>query len=202
MAHTLRIPPAIRPATSSDEAEVSTVLSRAFHDDPVFSWITPDAQRRRQILPAFFAEFARAFIPLGRTYTTLGGAALWAPAGVDPVAEGDPVAFGERMAEIVGPDAERSAAITKVIDANHPHEPAAYLQFAGVEPGRQGQGIGSALMAPMLAACDRDGVPAYLVSTSNDNRRLYERHGFVVTRGLVVPGAPPMWAMWRDPVAS
>jgi GNAT superfamily N-acetyltransferase len=35
----------------------------------------------------------------------------------------------------------------------------------GVTPGWQSQGIGSALMAPMLERCDREGVRAYLDAT-------------------------------------
>lgn len=43
--------------------------------------------------------------------------------------------------------------------------------------GRQGQGIGSALMAPMLER-DREGVRAYLDATSERHKPLHERHGF------------------------
>jgi len=63
----------------------------------------------------------------------------------------------------------------------------------------QGRGLGSALLASTLQRCDRDGTAAYLDATSEDNRRLYERHGFVVTAERSADGSPPMWAMWRDP---
>ena len=42
-------------------------------------------------------------------------------------------------------------------------------------------------------------MPAYLEATSEDNRRLYERHGFVIVDELAVAGSPPLWAMWRQP---
>jgi N-acetylglutamate synthase-like GNAT family acetyltransferase len=86
-----------------------------------------------------------------------------------------------------------------VIDDAHPHDPCAYLQFVGVRAELQGRGTGSAVMAPMLAECDRDGIAAFLVSTSPRSRTLYERHGFRVVDELGVSDAPPMWAMWREP---
>ncbi|MGB0096249.1 MAG: GNAT family N-acetyltransferase, partial [Solirubrobacteraceae bacterium] len=62
------------------------------------------------------------------------------------------------------------------------------------------QGIGSALMKPMLDRCDRDGMPAYLEATSERNRRLYLRHGFDVTGEIRLPDGPSMWPMWREPI--
>jgi ribosomal protein S18 acetylase RimI-like enzyme len=53
-----------------------------------------------------------------------------------------------------------------------------------VEPGREGEGIGSALLARLLA--DVEGtVPAVSLSVRADNpaRRLYERYGFVDVAG-------------------
>jgi len=47
--------------------------------------------------------------------------------------------------------------------------------------------------------CDADGQPAYLEATSEHNRRLYERHGFVVTAPIVLPDGPTAYAMWREP---
>jgi len=48
------------------------------------------------------------------------------------------------------------------VERAHPHEPHYYLSVLGVDPGSQGRGVGSALLAPGLGLCDREGVPAYL----------------------------------------
>jgi GNAT superfamily N-acetyltransferase len=77
-----------------------------------------------------------------------------------------------------------------------------YLQFMGVAPAWQGQGLGSALMAPVLARCDREGVRAYLDATSERNKRLYERHGFEAEEPFAPPGGPPLWPMWRQPASD
>jgi pimeloyl-ACP methyl ester carboxylesterase len=44
---------------------------------------------------------------------------------------------------------------------------------------------------------DAEGVPAYLDATSPDNRRLYERHQFVVRQTLTLRDSPPLWSMLR-----
>jgi GNAT superfamily N-acetyltransferase len=62
---------------------------------------------------------------------------------------------------------------------------------------RQGRGLGSELLAPVLRRCDREGVPAYLEASSVQSKRLYERHGFEA-RGVLAPaGGPTLWPMWR-----
>ena len=45
-------------------------------------------------------------------------------------------------------------------------------------------------------------IPAYLEASTPRNRALYLRHGFVVLDEMRLPGGgPPLWRMWREPVA-
>jgi GNAT superfamily N-acetyltransferase len=187
-------------ATRADAPSLATALAEAFYDDPVFRWFSPDDGRRLAMLPGFFAVFVEAYLSHGEPYADDGGAgaALWAPPGIDPV--GAEAAYGERLAEIAGTDAERLFEIVELLEAHAPQEPHFHLHFLGVRPGRQGAGIGGALMAPIRERCDRERVPAYLEATSDRNRALYERHGFRATGALPLPGGPALWAMWRDPV--
>jgi GNAT superfamily N-acetyltransferase len=191
----------IRIATIHDVARIAAALGRAFHDDPVFSWMIPDSDRRRAVLPGFFTIFTAAFQRHGHVYRTAdgAGAALWVPPGVAPVDDDEAEAFGAALAEICGPDAERSMVVGALLDENHPHEPVWYLNFMGVEPANQGRGVGSALLERILVRADRDAATAYLDATSMRNRRLYERHGFEAGDELLVPGGPPLWPMWRQP---
>ena len=81
----------------------------------------------------------------------------------------------------------------------HPSDPHHYLMLLGVVPARQGTGVGSALLRAVLDIADAAGEPAYLEATTPQNRALYERHGFEVTRESPRRGLPAPWAMWRDP---
>jgi GNAT superfamily N-acetyltransferase len=78
----------------------------------------------------------------------------------------------------------------------------ATLAVLGTEPDGQGKGKGSAVLAPVLAQCDRDGEGAYLESSKERNVPFYERHGFRVTEELTVKDGPTLWLMWRDPQPS
>jgi ribosomal protein S18 acetylase RimI-like enzyme len=81
----------------------------------------------------------------------------------------------------------------------HP-EPCVVLSGIGVEPARQGRGLGSALLESGLGRADRDNVAVFLGTNTERNLPLYERHGFEVLGEEPVPGGgPPTWAMLRRP---
>ncbi len=93
----------------------------------------------------------------------------------------------------------RSLRVVNAIERVHPREPHFYLGILGVRQERQASGLGSALLADMLARCDDEGIPTYLEVSNPDNIPFYARHGF--ERGDEIHpggGAPPLLAMWRD----
>jgi ribosomal protein S18 acetylase RimI-like enzyme len=193
----------IRHALEPDVPRIATALADAFFDDPVFRWSSPDDDRRRTLLPAFFALTAETLLRHREIHVAADGsaAALWVPPGQPAVADADAKAFGVRMLQMAGEDAERLFAISELIESHHPPGEYYFLQFIGVEPAVQGRGIGSALLTHTLERCDREGARAYLDATSPDNKRLYERHGFLAGEPYAPAGGPPLWPMWRDPGA-
>ena len=193
---------AVAALTGGDGAAAGRALAAAFQDDPVFAWFAPDPAARRAHLPRWFTVVAEVIAGHGVSHRAADhtGAALWVPPGAEAMTAGQGEQLGEAT-EPFGPAAgERSSVLTAAMDANHPPQPHHYLWFLGVAPHRQGQGLGSALLAGYLQELDRAGEKAYLEATSPGNRRLYERHGFEVT-GVIsaADDAPPLWAMWRDP---
>ena len=73
-----------------------------------------------------------------------------------------------------------------------------YLAALGVEPERQGEGIGTALVQPALAMADADGIAAYLETATGRNVLLYERLGFTVVEELTLPDTDVHgWLMLR-----
>jgi ribosomal protein S18 acetylase RimI-like enzyme len=86
------------------------------------------------------------------------------------------------------------------MEARHPHDPSHwYLFILGTEQAAQGRGLGSALLAQMLARVDTDGMPVYLESSNERNLALYGRYGFETTSQVAIPGGPRIWPMWREP---
>lgn len=95
---------------------------------------------------------------------------------------------------------DRAKAAGQTMAEKHPKEPHIYLFTIGTRLSARGQGIGRALLAPVLSACDRDGVPCYLENSNPDNHGFYRANGF--ERMEIFPcaeGGPPMEAMWRVP---
>jgi len=153
------------------------------------------------MLPAFFETYVDAYSAHGEACADAlrDGAALWAPPGSDPLTA-DPRDL-ERLQQIAGADTPRLFEIVELLEAHAPAAPHYHLQILGVRPGRQGSGLGSALIAPILERWDRQQVPAYLEATSDRNRALYERHGLRVRDEIAPPGGPSLWTMWREPLS-
>lgn len=190
----------IRPTNPADRAAVVRALSEAFADDPVFSWIYPDRDNRHRILPAFFTLFEEH--SAGRGGNLIAGddlgAAIWVPPGQALVDPADEEAFGTALVALSPDDVERLMVSNELFEAHHPTEPHWYLSLLGVTEAHRGEGVGSALLRAATERCDDAGMPAYLEATNVDNRRLYERHGFVVTDDIVLPDGPTAFAMWRE----
>jgi ribosomal protein S18 acetylase RimI-like enzyme len=87
------------------------------------------------------------------------------------------------------------------MEANHMQEPHVYLSFLCAHPSHRGQGIGHALMEPMLKRCDRDNLPIYLENTKPQNEAFYRKYGFEVLHQIPLckDNAPYYAAMKRNP---
>ena len=192
------------PATSEERSQVVTALCKAFFDDPVYRWLVPDDAQRRLSAVAFYSRFVAVCWPHGGVYAGDHGlaAALWLPPGRQLVTAEEAEAFNDALLASAGDDAARArmAQLFQLLDEHHPADACWYLAFMGVEPVAQGRGIGSRLLAAVLAQVDRQNVPAYLEASSPENRRLYERHGFQTVGGLTVADSPIIFSMWRPPV--
>ncbi|MFE9791502.1 GNAT family N-acetyltransferase [Streptomyces goshikiensis] len=194
----------IRQADQSDRDAVARLLDVAFRDDPVSGWVFPDPEHRAAVHGKFLGVFVDVALEEGRIDCAVDGsaAALWlrVPAG-DPDAEATEDEVPARMRAVADPDNERCELVGRLTGAVHPtaeeHE---YLLMIAVAPGRQGEGLGTELMRPVLERCDREGVPAYLEASSERSKVLYERLGWEVTGEPVrLPDGPLMWPMWRKP---
>jgi GNAT superfamily N-acetyltransferase len=197
----------VTPARPTDITGLAHVLGRAFHDDPVMTWMVPDAGRRARALPKIFATMVRhhflrrggveiAHAPDGR----VAAAALWDPPGQWQQTTVEGLRMLPTFLLTMRGHAMRGQAVDDLMKQHHPEEPHWYLGVIGSDPDVRGGGYGHALMRSRLDRCDAEGAPAYLESTKESNVPYYLRFGFEVTGELVVPdGGPTMWPMWRTP---
>jgi ribosomal protein S18 acetylase RimI-like enzyme len=176
------------------------MLARAFDDDPVIGWVFPDDAKRPRMARRLFAIRLEHLIDDEETYTAGNrGGALWALPGQWKISALQQLTMTARLLGGLGVRTPRILGGLHEIERRHPNAPHYYLAVLGVDPDDQGQGLGSALMGPVLRSCDQDGVAAYLESSKERNVDFYARHGFRVTEELRLPGGPPVWLMWRDP---
>ena len=184
---------------SARDRALATVLA-AFRTDPVVRWVWPTDERYDACAPPFFGLLLDVRMAGGEVWTTDDEAsvAMWDPPGglYLEVAQ-------ERWANVQAgfTDGERAAwatfeAALAVPASAGPHW---YLGVLGTAPDRQGQGLGRAVTAPVLAAADRVGLPAYLETATPTNLVIYRRLGFEVATEVDVPGGPRAWLMRRDP---
>ncbi len=183
-------------AQPQDAERVFAVLTLAFAADPPGRWLFPEPAQYLRNFPVFARALGGAALEAGTAFMDSegGGVALW----LSPDAGPDEQALERLIAERVA--AEKQAAMARVVEQMiryHPQEPHWYLPFIGVEPARQGRGLGAALLRAQLAACDRAGLPAYLESSNPRNRPLYERHGFEAVTEIKVADCPPVVPMLR-----
>lgn len=203
MAH--RSDQRVRHASSGDVQPVARTLARAFYDDDFWKWFMPDDATRLERLERMFSTFARkVYLRHGDdcyTTDTYDGAALWAAPGHEEFSTADVLRVLPGWTRAVGlRNLLRSKRGTDSLDKVHPHERHYYLPFVGVVAEAQGQGLGTALLRPVLEKCDREQIPAYLEATSAGSRRCYERVGFEVRSEERLAGnGPRFWPMWRSP---
>jgi len=195
-----------RTAAAGEIEAVARDLAAAFVDDPIFDWFLRDDHRRDAARLSLLRLVIRDLaFKTGRIDRPASGAAaaVWIPSeniGPNPLLD-------ELRAAVVILGASGLGRIGRVLafrsatEAHHPHMPPHdYLYILGVRPEAQGAGIGSRLIRAHTAELDRRGRPAFLETATPRNLPLYQGHGFaIVDEYRPAPGAPTMWAMWRDP---
>lgn len=194
----------VRQATESDHEAAAECLALAFADDPAWAHLLPNAETRAEQLLGYFAAEIANLVPEHRELWVADdgcGAAIWGRPGRWRVPMRHELRAARAMARVFGRLLPLALWAQLRLERHHPRGPAHwYLHYLGVEPRRQGRGLGGALMAPVLERCDGEGVPAYLESSTERNRVLYERNGFDLTGTFAMPmSGPPIREMWRNP---
>lgn len=174
------------------------VMTLAFSTDPVARWMYPDPSDYLLYFPDLIRAFAGRSFEKGTAYLApnAAGAALWLPPGVEPDRDELIGLIWSSTSDSVQHDL--FPIFDKMVEF-HPQEPHWYLPMIGVDTGRQGIGVGSALLQNFLANCDAREIPAYLESSNPRNIPLYQRFGFEVTGTIEIGDAPPLFPMVRRP---
>lgn len=194
----------VRRGRTNDITIASQVLADAFQDYPWTRW-TVEAERhtdRIEVLQQL--ALAEYVMPHGEAWVgILDGEMVSVACWMLPNKPIPPERF-ERTASLrkkfEGNRHEASLAADSVLEPLKPAHPAYYLATIGTRPSHQGEGIGKAVLQPMLDRIRTENAAAYLETSSPANVRFYTGLGFTVTHHLFIPGGgPETWVMEIKP---
>jgi ribosomal protein S18 acetylase RimI-like enzyme len=198
----------VRLARPDEIGELAGVLARAFAHDPFYAYLAGDASEPTQRMRDGWTGILRFTSDrLSTTYTTddRAGVAIWHPPNYYGAGFVDSLRLLPSVSRLAG-GLRRLREISRAVEAleerrrRHVPMPHYYLSALGVDPDRQGEGIGTSLMQPVLERADREQHAAYLETATGRNVLLYERQGFSVVEELTLPGTDVHgWLMRRIP---
>jgi ribosomal protein S18 acetylase RimI-like enzyme len=191
----------VRPL-DGDELEVAALLAaRGMRDNPLqVAAIGPNPGRRLRVLHRGFSRLlrldGRPTIGASDGDRLVGVAASAEPGRCQPSPrERLRLAPAFLMAGRAAPRLGRWMGAWARQDPARPHS---HLGPVAVDPGLQGRGIGSMLLADYCHRLDQGVTLSYLETDKPENVRLYERFGYEVTAQADVIGVT-CWFMTREP---
>lgn len=191
----------VRRAGPDDRDVMLDTFAAAFHDDPVVTFLQPNQSKRSAGIAAFAWTALRLPASRRESYVTDDGAAaaIWSPPDQWKLTGRETLPFVLRMLRT--PLRTRAALrFFARADRLHVEEPHWYLDLVGTRPERQGQGLGAALLQPVLDRCDEEGLPVWTYSSNRKNLAFYYRLGFdVLDEVVLIDGAPPVFPILRRP---
>ena len=188
--------PKIVQASITDSERVKGVLKLGFASDALLRWVFPDASSFLKCFDIWMEEFSKIAFENNIVYSeeNFFGSSLWHPPGV----EFDNSALEPTFEYIPSDRIEVVVKFFEEFEKYHP-EDAWYLSFIAVDPSQQRKGIGSFLLKEALQMIDERGDRAYLEASNEQNKALYERHGFVEIGRVQFEDSPPAFPMIREP---
>jgi GNAT superfamily N-acetyltransferase len=190
-----------RRATPGDSYLVTNIMTLAFSDDPLWSWVFERPDGRTDHHRAFWRLYVEGALRYRESWITAGGEAttLWIPPGGTDLTTEQEDRLGDLVVQFLGPKADRYFELFARLESAHPRDVDHYfLTLCGTHPNYRGHGIGMSLLAHDLERIDAEHLPAYLESSNPENNKRYASVGFEPCAEVVAPaGGPAVTTMWR-----
>ena len=175
----------------------------------MFTYMLSDPVERERLTPPFMAALTRYGLLVGEVDVTAGpveASAIWLPPSLIRTEEQRDRAG---LTAVVSAFSDGARARYDAVVQDHDRVRGAaqsvphwYLVLIGVDPARQGLGLGSLLLRAGLSRVDQDRVECRLITWGPRNVSLYQRYGFeIAVEGDGPKGWPHFWFMRRRPQA-
>jgi GNAT superfamily N-acetyltransferase len=193
--------PTVRLASEADRPLVTTIVTLAFTNDPLWGWVLARPDGQTDHLAPFWSLFLEGAFRYPNTWVAGDGEAtsVWIPPGCTEMTADQEELLGLYVADHLGPKADVFFELLHRFEAAHPREvDHYYLSLLGTHPDHRGHGTGMALLAHDLKLIDAEHAPAYLESSNPANNDRYASVGFEKIGEFAHPGdGPPVTTMWR-----
>ena len=193
-----------RRASPVDTNLVTNIITLAFSNDPLWSWIFERPDGRTDHYDAFWRLFVEGALRYRESWITTGEEAttLWIPPGGTDLTTEQEELLGELVVRYLGSKADAHFELFARLEAAHPRDVDHYfLTLFGTHPDRRGGGIGMWLLAHDLERIDAERLPAYLESSNPENNQRYASVGFEPYAEAAIPGGGPVvTTMWRPAI--
>ena len=196
-------PPPVRLAGQRDVARIAATLTLAAATSRWARWALPE-DGRVQRLTRWHELAAHRAVGTRTAWVSeeVTSVALWRPP--DGAPDTAPLPSDVRTAlerELPALSAHRAVVVAdtdRVVAAALPEGPHWQLLHLATRPTARRKGLASAVLAPALARCDADGLPAAAVAHSWAAASYLRGEGFEVTAKLeTADGAMPVWVVTR-----
>lgn len=201
--------PLVRPAEQRDIPRIAATLTVAVGSSRWARWALPDDGRMQRLTRWHELDAGFRGVETGTTWVTddVDAVASWqapdgAP-GTSPMPADVRAALARELPYLSGPHAERVARTRSLAEALLPQVPHWELRHLGTRPSARRQGLAGEVLAPALARCDEDAVPAAATVHTWAAVRFLRRFDFHVTETTrTADDELPLWVLVRQPDGS
>jgi GNAT superfamily N-acetyltransferase len=192
----------IRLATPADRDAVVQTVTEAFMGDPAWSFLL--GEQYPWHAPLFAAVLFDVRVHSGTVWVNdeITTVAMWERPDRSDYTTANARQLWADFKTAIGPAAHtRLAAYDDALAAVAPSDPYWYLGVLATAPDRQGSGLATAVLAPVLQEADSRGISCCLETSTKINRAFYENRGFTEATDVDLDNGPPTWWLRRAPTA-
>jgi GNAT superfamily N-acetyltransferase len=181
-----------------DRSGVVASVVAAFAEDPAWEFML--GVEYEQLAPLFAGALFDLRIAAENVWVTddLAAVSMWDPPEQGDDMPGYAASIWTRYRTAAGESAfKRLTLYNDALDGASPAESYWYLGVLATHPQRQREGLASAVLEPVLSEADKRGLPCCLETSTERNRRFYERRGFTEVSDVVLADGPRTWWLRR-----
>ena len=186
----------VRRGEAADVTPAAETLAAAFAGYAWTNWTVAADDQEARLRHSFELILRHAILPFAELWVAddCASTAVWLPPGSDSAVWPAFDEIASELRELAGDRADAGEAAEAETSRLRLREPHWFLVAMGTRPARQRQGLGTALLRPVLEQAD----VAQLETTSPENLEFYATLGFEVVDELrIFGGGPHVWSMVR-----